>query len=74
MSLLTSFSDLYAVKYSEWASMDAIPEEETSMGFEVTFALSQPLPPIKYHEGPLQFLSKPQVSPQDYEKRLLTGT
>ena len=72
MSLLT-FSDLYAIKYTEWIEMDSIPEEDPTMAVEITIGHLQPLPPIKYHDGPLQFLSKPQVEAKEYERRVLAG-
>ena len=68
MSLL-GFADLIVIKYSE-RGMDAIHEEEPET-MEVTMALMPDVPPIKYHDEPLQFLSKPQLTQKEYEKRLL---
>ena len=68
MSLLT-FSDLYAVKYTDSIDMDSIPEEDSS-GVEITVGMLHALPPVKYHDGPLQFLSKSQLTAKEYERRL----
>ena len=68
MSLL-DFADLIVIKYRE-RIMDIIHEEEP-VTMEVPLALIPELPPIKYHDGPLQFLTKPQLTQKAYEKRVL---
>ncbi|KAL9101828.1 MAG: hypothetical protein Q9163_002953 [Psora crenata] len=68
MSLL-NFADLIVIKCSE-RSMDIIHEEEP-VSMDVTLALIPEIPPIKYHDGPLQFLSKPQLTQKQYERRVL---
>ena len=85
MSLLT-FADLYAVKYTERTDMDSITEEGDSShsnqsihsnhsnqptGEEIiTVSMFHALPPIKFHDGPLQFLSKSQLTAKEYARRL----
>ncbi|KAL9127945.1 MAG: hypothetical protein Q9217_003281 [Psora testacea] len=68
MSLL-EYADLIVIKYSE-RSMDVIPEDQP-VTVNVTLALMPEIPPIKYHDGPLQFLSKPQLSQKEYERGVL---
>ena len=71
---LEKFHDLLAVKYTEWIeSMDSIPEEDDPLTMEITIGMAPDLPPIKYHDWPLQFLSKPLISMREWEQRCIDG-
>ena len=75
MSLLSSRNhlfDRFSSKYPGFLVMDAIPEEDRSVAsMEITIALMPQFPAQKYHEGPLYFLSKPQISEKEFHQRIL---
>ena len=51
--------------------MEPIPEEPSELTVEITTALIPEVPPLKCHDGPLKFISKPQILQKDYEMRIL---
>lgn len=63
-----AFSDLLVVPYN--GIMSTIPEEEPN-ATEISLALVPPLPAIKYHNSPLNCLSKPSLTQSNYERRVM---
>ncbi|KAG8526669.1 uncharacterized protein KY384_008098 [Bacidia gigantensis] len=66
-----AFSELIVVKFCEQNDMDPIPEE-TDESLEVPVILVPDLPPLKYHDGPLRFLSNSLMSQREWERKLIT--
>lgn len=69
---LVDFGDLYVLPYkdTEVGAMESIDEDNES-SMEVPLVMVPPLPLLKYHDGPLHFLSQPQATQDEYEGRVM---
>lgn len=69
---LKEFEDLYVLPYkdTEVEAMEPIDEDNES-SMEVPLMMVPPLPLLKYHDGPLHFLSQPQATQDEYERRII---
>ena len=69
---LQKFEDLYVLPYkdTEVGAMEPINEDNES-SMEVPLVMVPPLPLLKYHDGPLHFLSQPQATEGEYERRTI---
>ena len=69
---LKDFEDLYVLPYkdTEARAMEPIDEDNES-SMEVPLIMVPPLPLLKYHAGPLHFLSQPQATQDEYERRII---
>ncbi len=55
----------------EMASLAVIFEEEAGKLEEVPVVLIQSVPAIKYHQAPLEFLSRSMISQREYERKVI---
>ena len=51
--------------------MDSISEESGQDRLSVDVAMVPQLPPVKFHDGPLQFLSKASIGQREYERMIV---